>query len=98
MAIAQLTHLYISIPASGAPPGEVPADCFPGAVTSADADAPWRVSFAPEVSLLREEMPPEPADSAFPDDRDVTLTGDAIRPAAPPVTSKKTAVCDKLVN
>ena len=29
MAIAQLTHLHISIPASGAPPGEVPEDCFP---------------------------------------------------------------------
>ena len=30
MAIAQLTHLRISIPASGAPPGQVPADCFQG--------------------------------------------------------------------
>ena len=30
MAIAQLTHLRISIPASGAPPGRVPADYYPG--------------------------------------------------------------------
>ena len=30
MAIARLTHLRISIPASGAPPGQIPADCFPG--------------------------------------------------------------------
>ena len=30
MAIAQLTQLNISIPASGAPPGQVPAECFPG--------------------------------------------------------------------
>ena len=29
MAIAQLTHLRISIPSSGAPPGQVPAECFP---------------------------------------------------------------------
>ena len=28
MAIARFTHLRISIPASGAPPGHVPADCF----------------------------------------------------------------------
>ena len=30
MAIARLTHLRISIPSSGAPPGQVPAECFPG--------------------------------------------------------------------
>ena len=61
------------------------------AVTSADAAAPRRVSFSPEVSILTEEMPPEPADTAFPpDDRDVTMTDDAIRPAAPPATSLKT--------
>ena len=30
MAIARLTHLKISIPSSGAPPGQVPAECFPG--------------------------------------------------------------------
>ena len=30
MVIAQLTHLRISIPSSGAPPGQVPANCFPG--------------------------------------------------------------------
>ena len=32
MAIAQLTHLRISVPPSGAPPGQVPADCYPGAL------------------------------------------------------------------
>ena len=32
MAIAQLTQLRISIPASGAPPDQVPADCYPGDV------------------------------------------------------------------
>ena len=30
MAIAKLTHLRISIPSSGAPPGQVPVECFPG--------------------------------------------------------------------
>ena len=30
MAIARLTHLRISISSSGAPPGQVPAECFPG--------------------------------------------------------------------
>ena len=29
MAIAQLTHLHISIPASESPPGAVPEECFP---------------------------------------------------------------------
>ena len=29
MAIAQLTHLHISVPASGSPPGAVPEECFP---------------------------------------------------------------------
>ena len=29
MAIAQLTHLHISIPVSGAPAGQVPEQCFP---------------------------------------------------------------------
>ena len=44
MAISQLTHLHISIPASGAPPGEVPA--FQG------AGGPRRVSFASGVTFL----------------------------------------------
>ena len=30
LAIAKLTHLRISIPSSGAPPGQVPVECFPG--------------------------------------------------------------------
>ena len=30
MAIARLTHLRISIPSTGAPPGQVPPECFPG--------------------------------------------------------------------
>ena len=34
MAIAQLTHMHISIPASGAPPGQVPEECFPRGMSS----------------------------------------------------------------
>ena len=33
MAIARLTHLRLSIPLSGAPPGKVPESCFVGVVT-----------------------------------------------------------------
>ena len=44
MAIARLTHLKISIPSSGAPPGQVPAECFP------EGDAPCAsVSSSPSV-------------------------------------------------
>ena len=38
MAIAQLTHLRISISSSGAPPGQVPAECFPGKPPCAAAE------------------------------------------------------------
>ena len=50
--IARLTHLKISIPSSGAPPGQVPAECFPWSVMP-------RVSFADEVTMLGEEDSPE---------------------------------------
>ena len=46
MAIAQLTYLHISIPASGAPPGEVPEECFP------HSPDPHCVSFASGVMVL----------------------------------------------
>ena len=40
MAIAQPTHLRISIPSSGAPPGQVPAECFPGGVCATAEASP----------------------------------------------------------
>ena len=53
MAIARLTHLRLSIPSSGAPPGHVPTSCFPDAVTPvAQPLPPPRVSFAEEVITL----------------------------------------------
>ena len=55
MAIAQLTRLRISIPSSGAPPGEVPADYFPGTNPSAVTVVPRRVTFAPDIPTTMED-------------------------------------------
>ena len=52
MAIAQLTHLRISVPASGAPPGQVPADFYPGGVPSQDLPSSRRVSFAEDFGVF----------------------------------------------
>ena len=57
MAIARLTHLRISIPASGAPPGQVPADCFPGGAPRQNRPGALRVTFADAISGLAVESP-----------------------------------------
>ena len=57
MAIAQLTHLRISIPASGAPPGQVPADCFPGAAAQERRLSIRCVSFTDDVTMLGNTSP-----------------------------------------
>ena len=58
MAIAQLAQLHISIPASGAPLGQVPAECFPGGGTSSQGlTSSRRVSFANGVTVLGEAPP-----------------------------------------
>ena len=44
MAIAQLTHLHISIPASGSPPGAVPEESFPSVPLPRVSAEPRRVS------------------------------------------------------
>ena len=56
MAIAQLKHLHISIPASGAPPGQVPDECFPRGTPSRGLTYPRRVSFASDVAVLGGEI------------------------------------------
>ena len=58
MAITQLTQLHISIPAPGAPPGQVPAECFPGGASSQGLTSQRRVSFASSVTVLGDSPPP----------------------------------------
>ena len=57
MAIARLTHLRISIPASGAPPGRVPAECYPGGAPQKNRPSPRRVSFVEDVTVLGDVSP-----------------------------------------
>ena len=57
MAIARLTHLKISIPASGAPPGRVPADCYPGDAPRKIRPGSQLVSFAKDVTVLGDVSP-----------------------------------------
>ena len=52
MAIAQLTQLHISIPASGAPPGQVSEECFPNGMSTRGLTNPRRVSFTSDVMVL----------------------------------------------
>ena len=66
MAIARLTHLRLSIPSSGAPPGQVPAECFPDAVAPVAQPRPRRVSFAEEVTTLNTEKSPEISPMSLP--------------------------------
>ena len=87
MAIAQLTQLRISIPSSGAPPGEVPADYFPSTDSSAVTSAPRRVTFAPEIPTLMEDTQLQWTDM---DRSPATATDTETRPKTPPVTSEMT--------
>ena len=52
MAIVQLTHLHISIPASGSARGAIPEECFPPVPLPWVSADPRRVSFASEVTVL----------------------------------------------
>ena len=65
MAIAWLTHLRISIPSSGAPPGQVPPECFPGK-TAPVQQCRRRMSFADEIIILDAEDTPEDPQSVPP--------------------------------
>ena len=63
MTIARLTHLKISIPASGMPPGQVPAECFPGGASTQELPSSRRVLFACDVTVLgRTPAPVHPPD------------------------------------
>ena len=70
MAIARLTHLRISVPSSGASPGEVPNDCFPETDIPAVITTSRRVTFAPTIQTtlkheLRQEKPAPAEDFLF---------------------------------
>ena len=56
-AMAWLTHLRISIPASGEPSGRVPVDCYPGGAPQKNWPSPCRVSFAEDVTVLGDVSP-----------------------------------------
>ena len=58
-AIAQLTHLHIVFPASGAAPGQVLEQCFLCCMPSRGLTDPHRVSFASDVTVLGGEPPVE---------------------------------------
>ena len=58
MVIARLTHLRISIPSTGAPPGQVPPECFPGSTAPVQLSRRRRVSFADDVTMLEAEESP----------------------------------------
>ena len=57
MAIARLTHLRVSIPASGVPTSRVPADCYPGGAPRRNRPGSHRVSFADDVTVLGDVSP-----------------------------------------
>ena len=91
MAIAQLTHLRISVPSSGAPPGEVPVDCFPNTDTSAVMIAPRRVTFAPVIPTPMEDTEVQWTDMDCPPaDRCMTVTDAWNGSTTPAETSQKT--------
>ena len=52
MAIAHLTQLHITIPASGSVAEAVPEECFPPVPLPRALVLPRRVSFASEVTVL----------------------------------------------
>ena len=59
MAIARLTHLRLSVPLSGAPPGKVPEFCYPEAESAVAQPLPRRVSFTEDVDTIttRDALP-----------------------------------------
>ena len=95
MTITQLTQLRISIPSSGAPPGEVPADYFPSTGSSAVTSAPRRVTFALEIPTPMEDTQLQWTDTdRSPADRGATATDAETGQTTPPVTSETTGRLD----
>ena len=74
MAIAQLTHLHISIPASGSTPGAVLEECVGG---------PSRVSFASEKTVLGVVPDSEQSPDRVPVDLPAIQMHDPVCPGIP---------------
>ena len=55
MAVAQLPNLHTLITKLGAPPWEVPVECFPPSVSSRGLTDPCRVSFASGATVLGDD-------------------------------------------
>ena len=83
MAIAQLTHLHISIPASGALPGAVPQDCFPSVQLSRVSADSRQVSFASAITILGAEPDSEQSPERVPVDRPTIQIHDPACPDIP---------------
>ena len=73
MAIARLTHLRISVPSSGASPGKVPNDCFPGTDIPAVTTTSKRVTFAPLIQTTMEVTDPQMTDIDSPPAEECTV-------------------------
>ena len=77
MAIARLTHLRISVPLSGAPPGEVPNDCFPETDIPAVTPTSRWVTFAPIIQTTMEDTDLQVSDMDSPPADECTVAMDA---------------------
>ena len=79
MAIAQLTHLHLTIPSSGSTSKSVPPECFPVVPLAKRSVLSRRVSFAREVSII-DSSPllfspvEEPESASVPPDTDLDTT------------------------
>ena len=93
MAIAQLTHLRISVPASEAPPGQVPADCYPWGAPHTKRPSPRHVSFAEDVTMLGDVSPSvcSPEQGTPTQLVSAVAEEDVIAPVGEPIGSSSTA-------
>ena len=67
MAITRLTHLRLSVPLSGGPPGTVPESCYPEAESAVAQPLPRRVSFAEDVdTITTRDALPESSETSTP--------------------------------
>ena len=83
MAIAQLTHLHISVPASGSPPGAVPEEFFPSVLLHRVLEDSRRVSFASAITVLGAAPDSEQSPDRVPVDLTAIHIHDPVCPGIP---------------